>query len=427
MHCKSGNCYPMCSASNPCPSHLVCHEDVCTLLCHSHTDCPGSHLCTHGVCVQMCTSAENCLSATHLCDSFLCRRSCTITGSTCAPGSTCQPGVGCVTTCSKDEHCLVDLELCVSGLCKPKCKTSSDCDSISTCLNGRCYTVCDKDNEYCSDQQSCVTGLCMSYCKDTADCGTTEVCSVYQANPVCRITCYGNDDCYRQKQVCFVGLCNFPCSAKKDSSCDPGDDCINYNGIEACGPTCSLGCNEVQFCSDKLCLPTYALPCSSDDDCGPYNYCKKKETSISGSCDFSLKVGGSCKANGRCGFNEECVDGICECVKYNDGTCLGAPNYCPDGPTADWITCDVDVAGSLCNEVSGRCECPDNQMQVTLIARQLRNVMKLVSAKISATQRKTVDHLTTALRGCALPAVPGTPIAWVLSAASSASALLPVL
>ena len=63
------------------------------------------------------------------------------------------------------------------------------------------------------------------------------------------------------------------------------------------------------------------------------------------------------------GFNEVCVDGVCQCAKYNNGDCLGPRDACPNA-TVTLMTCDDEIAGSVCNTDIYMCDCPTGEVQI---------------------------------------------------------------
>ena len=57
------------------------------------------------------------------------------------------------------------------------------------------------------------------------------------------------------------------------------------------------------------------------------------------------------------------MDGVCQCAKYNNGDCLGPRDTCPNA-TVTLMTCDDEIAGSVCNTDINMCDCPLGEVQI---------------------------------------------------------------
>ena len=57
------------------------------------------------------------------------------------------------------------------------------------------------------------------------------------------------------------------------------------------------------------------------------------------------------------------MDGVCQCAKYNNGDCLGPRDTCPN-TTVTLMTCDDEIAGSVCNTDINMCDCPLGEVQI---------------------------------------------------------------
>jgi len=181
-----------------------------------------------------------------------------------------------------------------------------------------------------------------------------------------------NDSC-TQDEECEGGWCNLsggacpgrcvlyrrdgePCNENLDR-CEPGYACL------------SSGCS-------KLSRGTKGDPCTSDDHCLNYLYCRKNEGDITGICFEKKGVGKSCVEAKECLTGLDCIDSFCQgpeipstvgadcskvkmCNYFSRLECAqegGVFTTCRTFPSSEGAPCTFQCVDQFyCNQQSGTC------------------------------------------------------------------------
>jgi hypothetical protein len=294
------------------------------------TECGNNQVCSNGTCVA-CTPNVSC-SPGDPCKTG--RTSCETGTSRCVESGNQRNGVGCgAGRVCRDGNC----EACAEGM---PCTPSNKChNGRLSCANGSpvCMDVGSNvaNGSSCGNNLFCSNGNCVS-CTPNSGCNVSDPCktgrtSCDQGSPRCEVsgnrpdrTACGNG------RVCQGGSC-VPCGGQNQPCC--GGSC---NG----GRTCSGNRVVEPFCDSGICRVRDAETCGSCQECRD-SRCQPK----------------------RCGTNERCVNGACECVKSCDGRCIASDACCPIGTTCDGaveVTCGGDgrLTRRMCPSGdcrSGRC------------------------------------------------------------------------
>ncbi|XP_067944010.1 cell death abnormality protein 1-like [Watersipora subatra] len=178
------------------------------------------------------------------------------------------------------------------------------------------------------DEESirCANGTEVGRCYTTADCGENFVCSYGVCSPPC--TCTGSN-------------CRGPpCDEEKGWYCDPD----------------SLGCahdSVVNITDDGSSILN--TNCSLNRDCNHYNlYCNQK----TGKCHFLSRPEGEVRCTvtdiSKCGFNGECLNGRCDCIRNGADECVASepPVSCQSDR---YLSCPANLQ---CHEMHDLCACP---------------------------------------------------------------------
>ena len=207
--------------------------------------------------------------------------------------------------------------------------------------------------------------LCVGKCGSLqgCDCGTCDAGEECRGDvcPTCVPACdgkeCGDDGCGGQcgscieENVCFEGLCQFPC----DPTCGMAE-C----GDDGCGGDCGE-CDGKSYCKDGLCIPSCDPQCDGrecgDDGCeGSCGDCPGAapmclDGACLADCDDAC-AGKECGNDGCGGSCGECVDGE---VCLANGTCLCQP-------ACDENQCGDDGCGGSCGACNGAQEsCQEGQ------------------------------------------------------------------
>lgn len=182
-----------------------------------------------------------------------------------------------------------------------------------------------------------------------------------------------NDECY-QNEECENGWCN-----QEGNSC-PGR-CVQYKKK---GQSCDQNmdkCETGYVCRDSGCSQLSAGiagdPCSNDDHCSAYLYCRKLEGNASGNCFKKKPVGSSCEDAKECITGLECSAGttgekICQGKKLpekNGEDCSGTlqcnpfaemecyNNKCQPYQSMSGVACAVQCKGAFfCDPATKKCQ-----------------------------------------------------------------------
>jgi hypothetical protein len=255
-------------------------------------------------------------------------------------------------------------------------------ENEGVCVDGDCALTCEAqmvpckcatdtacpDDKQCIDW-ACVAGACISSAikegelldpLETGDCQKT-VCQggkPTSVNDDADVAADIDADCL--KPACVNGMPT-PVPDDMDTSADTPKDCQK--------PACVNGVSmpEPDLADVPDAMECVEFVCNIGGSSDPVNAPKGKMCSI-GQCNgqgvCKLKDGDAC-ANGAECVNGNCADGVCcntactdECkscaVPGKVGICTNIPYYQEDNSYGNGLTCDIAVAGSVCNG-NGKC------------------------------------------------------------------------
>ena len=192
VHGASGAC----SVDTQCRTTERCIDGACSPLadlCVDRTQCASGELCVAGRCVTSCSSDPECAPgfacrlALGVCDAPL--RACAITSDCADPNSVCVAGA-CVPRCHALGACGQGTGVCVDNGCVPSVKAERQCDTDTSCGEGRV----------------CVRHHCYVSCESPSDAA----CANLPASPICKAITVGG----ASRRICGT-------TQNLGSECDP--------------------------------------------------------------------------------------------------------------------------------------------------------------------------------------------------------------
>ena len=347
---ENRSCFKPCNTSADCGQDESCEEGKCQsvgLICASSSDCEDGQYCNEdGRCTSGCQTDSDCdieCGKDPQCvDACPPEPNCSCEGEGCYNENwrdLCERDPACVALCPDDEYCARQQrrDSCVSGQCEQRCSDSANCGEGEICVDGLCMLKASDEGDSVDSRIGCDCGdVCNQY-------GTCEpaICQVDEECPAC--------------SICEEGVCIPGCS---DENPCPDNGCCNPDG--RCAKRCSqdLDCADQEGnqlcleggCCGLICEPL--IPCVSNSDCQPGQYCAEENYCIDGcfqdsDCDSLVEEGSNklyrCEKtyvrapNGviaPCEFypNEECFSEVGLCTEYciTSSDCDGE-EICTDG------------------------------------------------------------------------------------------------
>ena len=206
VHGASGAC----SVDTQCRTTERCIDGACSPLadlCVDRTQCASGELCVAGRCITSCSSDPECAAgfacrlALGVCDAPL--RACAITSDCADPNSVCVAG-GCVPRCHALGACGQGNGVCVDNGCVPSVKAERQCDSDTSCGEGRV----------------CVRHHCYVSCESPSDAA----CANLPASPICKAITVGG----ASRRICGTTQnLGSECDPAEGKSCPAGGICID--------------------------------------------------------------------------------------------------------------------------------------------------------------------------------------------------------
>lgn len=248
-----------------------------------------------------------------------------------------------------DQSACTEQDKCVAGVCVGKAKKNGiSCDltgNKGVCVDGACKALSSCDarkyaqaaNFACNLDAECSSGKCLEWGDDW--------------NTYCTQACGGSQPACPSGMKCVDrgALLGFICMPEDIEGTLPGDgsydtfDVCN-NNADCAGDLC-LSLSGMKFCSKDCTKPSGG---GDDSLCGSCGSCHDGGFTYGLPFDYFCVPKGSQERDGACGYNFDCLDGVCfnNACTENCWTITDTIDTCPDG-----YTC---ILGAM-NDTQGVC------------------------------------------------------------------------